>query len=452
MTENSSGFSGAGIHTSKKNFHSYLEKKFKLSERNSTVKTEIFAGITSFMTIAYILAVIPANLSESGMPRGAVFTATAIASIVATLIAGFYGNLPFILAPLLGFESYFVFSIVVGMNKSWQFALTAVFLSSVILLLLTIFKVREALFNVIPENLKTAMVCGLGLFITFIGLANAGIVQPGGAIVTAGDFSTPGPLLALLGIIGIAILNHYKVKGAFLIVIIASTLIGIPLGVTSLPDQIFSLPPSFADTTFKFVGFSEIFSADMAICVFIFVFMSIFNNIGTVTGLSTKAELVDENGKVEDMNKSFLADSIGSIIAGCLGSSTIGTTLESSSGIAEGGRTGLTAITTSFMLILALFLSPLFLIVPAAAITPVLVSVGLSMMSSIKTVNLNEITEAIPAFLTIVIIPLTYSISDGIMLGILSYVIIKLVTGKAKEISIPMYIMGALFLVKMLFI
>lgn len=431
---------------------SLLDRKFKVTERNSTVKTEIFAGITSFMTIAYILAVIPGNLSETGMPRGAVFTATVIASAVATLIASVYGNLPFTYVPLLGFDSFFIFSIVLGMGKSWEFALTAVFISGIILTALTIFKVREALLAVIPDNLKTAIISGLGLFVTFIGLVNAGIIESGGAIVQVGNLNEAGPLLALAGIIGLAALNYYNVKGSFLIVIVACTLIGIPLGVTQLPTQIFSMPPAFSETTMKFVSSSEIFTTDMAICVFVFVFMSIFNNIGTVAGLAASADLVDKDGQLQDMNKSFLADSIGSVFAGIFGTSVVGTALESSAGIAEGGRTGLTGFTSAILLILALFLSPIFLIVPAAAITPVLVTVGLSMASAIKGVDLDEITEAMPAFLTIIIIPLTYSIADGIMIGILSYVILKVITGKRKDVTIPMYIMAVLFLIKMIFI
>lgn len=437
MTEKSGGF---------------LNKFFKISERKSTVKAEVFAGITSFMTIAYLLAVIPGNLSEIGMPKAAVFTATILASVIATSLAGIIGNFPFALAPSMGLNSFFAFSIVLGMGHSWQFALTAGLIASIILAILTIFKVREALFNAIPANLKTAMVCGIGLFITFIGLKGAGIVEQGGAIVQAGNLGSPQALLALAGIIGLSALTHFKVKGSFLIVIVACTIVGIPLGVTELPSTLFSLPPSFADTAFKFVGKDQILTSDMALSVFTFLFVAIFDTIGTLTGLATKANLLNDDGKLDGINKAYIADSIGGIAASCFGTSIVGTTVESSAGIAEGGKTGLTAISTSVMLLLSLFLSPIFMAVPAAATAPALVSVGLSMMGAVKGVNLEDVTDAMPAFLTIIIMPLTYSIADGIMLGILSYVVLKTITGKAKEVSVPMYIMGVLFLLKMLLI
>ncbi|MDY2987863.1 MAG: NCS2 family permease [Peptoniphilus sp.] len=430
----------------------FLDRLFDLSGRNTSVKTEVFAGITTFMTIAYILAVIPGNLSETGIPRGAVFTATIISTIFATLIAGLYANLPFVFSTLLGFDSFFVFSIVFGMGKSWQFALTSVLIAGIILTILTIFKVRITLSNVIPMNLKIAMVVGLGLFVTFIGLKNAGIVEAGGAILKIGDITKPEALLALFGIIVLSAMNYFKIKGSFLITIIGSTVVAIVTGITSLPENIVSLPPSFMPTAFKFVGTEEIFTTDMAVCVFVFIFMSIFNNIGTVTGLSIKAGLTDENNEAKDMNKSFLVDSLGTIVAGCLGTSVVGTTLETSAGIEEGGRTGLMAVTSALMFVLALFFSPLFLIVPSAAITPVLVTVGLSMTSAVKAIDFDNITEAIPAFLTFIIIPLTYSIADGIMIGILSYVVLNIITGKFKQISLPMYAMGILSLVKMLFL
>ena len=416
-----------------------MDRLFDLSGRNTSVKTEVFAGITTFMTIAYILAVIPGNLSETGIPRGAVFTATIISTIFATLIAGLYANLPFVFSTLLGFDSFFVFSIVFGMGKSWQFALTSVLIAGIILTILTIFKVRITLSNVIPMNLKIAMVVGLGLFVTFIGLKNAGIVEAGGAILKIGDITKPEALLALFGIIVLSAMNYFKIKGSFLITIIGSTVVSIVTGITSLPENIVSLPPSFMPTAFKFVGTEEIFTRDMAVCVFVFIFMSIFNNIGTVTGLSIKAGLTDENNEAKDMNKSFLVDSLGTIV-------------ETSAGIEEGGRTGLMAVTSALMFVLALFFSPLFLIVPSAAITPVLVTVGLSMTSAVKAIDFDNITEAIPAFLTFIIIPLTYSIADGIMIGILSYVVLNIITGKFKKISLPMYAMGILSLVKMLFL
>lgn len=427
---------------------SFLEKTFHLSERKADVRTEIFAGITTFMTIAYLLAVVPSNLADIGMPKESVFTATALSALVATLLAGILGNFPFGLAPSMGLNSFFAFSIVMGMGRSWQFALTAGLISGIILVLLTIFKVREALFNAIPQNLKLAMVSGIGLFIAFIGLKNAGIVQAGGAILEIGILKNPSVFIALFGIIITAALMYLNVKGALLIGIVITTLVGIPFGVTQLPGSLISRPPSVAPTAFKFVGFDEILSVDMALAVFTFLFVAIFDTIGTLIGLASKADLLDEEEKLPGINKAYISDSIGSIIASCLGTSFIGTTVESASGISEGGKTGLTAVSTSFMFLIALFLSPLFLAIPNAATAPVLVIVGFLMISSIKGIDFEDITEGFPAFLTIIMMPLSYSIAEGIVVGVVSYVALKVLGRRYREVSPIMYILAILFVLK----
>ncbi|AFS77110.1 xanthine/uracil/vitamin C permease [Gottschalkia acidurici 9a] len=432
---------------------SSLDRLFKIKDRGSDVKTEITAGITTFMTIAYLLAVIPNQLGipEIGMDKSSVFTATALSALIATALVGIIGNFPFGLAPSMGLNAFFAFSIVIGMGKSWQFALTAVLIAGIILVILTLLKVREALFDVIPSNLKMAMIVGIGLFITFIGLKNAGIVASGGAILEIGNLKDPAVFIALIGIIFTGFLMHKNVKGALLIGIVAATLLGIPFGVTKLPTSPISLPPSLAPTAFKFVGMDQVLTADMAIAVFTFLFVAIFDTIGTLVGLASKANLLDENEKLPGINKAYISDSIGSIVAACLGTSFIGTTVESASGISEGGKTGLTAISTSVLFLIALFLSPLFLVIPSAATSPVLVIVGLLMVSAVKEIDFNDFTEGLPAFLTIVIMPLSYSIAEGIVIGMIAYVGLKVLTGKFKEISPVMYILSIIFILRIIF-
>ncbi len=429
-----------------------INQYFKIKERNSSFRTEIFAGITSFMTIAYILAVVPLNLSEVGMDRQSVFTATVVSSLIATFLVGVVGNFPFALAPSLGINSFFAFSIILGMGKSVEFAITASLISGIVLLLMTIFKIRELLFDLIPGSLKLSMVAGIGFFITFIGLKNAGIVEAGGAVLTLGQFNQPSVYLALAGILLLGILEYKKMKGSFIITILAVTVIGIFFGVTQLPNAIVSLPPSMESTMFRFESIENILSVEMLISVFTFLFVVIFDTIGTLAGLASKANLLDENGKLQNINRSYLADSIGSIASSIFGTSMIGTTVESAAGIKEGGKTGLTALVTSVMLGLALFLSPIFLAIPSTATTPVLVLVGYSMMSVIQVLDFTDITEGLPAFLTVIMMPLSYSIADGIMVGILSYTFLKILTGKTKEVSIPMIVLSILFILKIIFI
>ena len=420
-----------------------MEKFFELKKHNTDVKTEVLAGITTFMTMAYILAVNPLILSETGMDKGGVFTATALASVIATLIMALYAKYPFALAPGMGLNAFFAYVVVLDMGYSWQFALTAVFIEGIIFILLSFVKAREAIFNAIPMNLKKAVSVGIGLFIAFIGLSSAGIVTIGdGVPLTLGNIKDPGVLLALIGIVIMGFLLAKKVKGALLIGIILTTIIGIPMGVTLTPENgIISLPPSLSEVAFQF-DWENVFSADMLLVIFTFLFVDIFDTIGTLTGVASKADMLDEEGKLPRVNKALFADAVGTVAGACLGTSTVTTFVESASGVAEGGRTGLTSLTTAGMFALSLLFAPLFTMVPASATGPALILVGLFMMSPIKEIDLDDFTEAIPAFLTIIMMPLAYSIAEGIVFGMLSYVILKLITGRGKEVSPAMYKIG----------
>lgn len=428
----------------------FLERQFKLKEHNTDVKTEIFAGITSFMTMAYILVVNPDLLSQAGMDKGGVFTATALSAVIATLIMAFYADYPFVLAPGMGLNAFFTFTVVLGpMQKSWQFALTAVFIEGIIFIILSLFKVREAIFDAIPINLKKAVSVGIGLFIAFIGLVSAGIVEQGGAILQLGDLTQLAPLLALIGLLIMGILLAKSVKGALLIGIILTTIIGIPMGVTLTPTGIISLPPSLKDVAFKF-EWQHIFSWDMLIVVFTFLFVDVFDTVGTLVGVASKAEMLDEEGRLPKVSQALFADAVGTVFGACLGTSTVTTFVESASGVAEGGRTGLTALSAACMFALSLLFAPIFAIVPKAATAPALILVGLFMMSPIKDIDLDDFTEAIPAFLTIIMMPLAYSIAEGIVFGMVSYVFLKVLTGKHKDVSVVMYILAVLFILKTL--
>lgn len=426
----------------------FFERQFKLSEHNTDVKTEILAGITTFMTMAYILVVNPNMLAETGMDWGGVFTATALSAVIATLIMALFANYPFALAPGMGLNAFFTYSVVFGMSKSWQFALTAVFLEGIIFIILSIFKVREAIFDAIPMNLKKAVSVGIGLFIALIGFVNAGIVQTGdGTIMGLGNITDSGPILSLIGLIIMGVLLAKNVKGALLIGILAATLIGIPMGITQIPDGIFKAPPSVSQVAFQF-EWSNIFSWEMLIVVFTFLFVDIFDTVGTLVGVASKADMLDEEGKLPRVSQALFADAVGTVTGACLGTSTVTTYVESASGVADGGRTGLTALSTAGMFFLALFFSPIFGMIPGQATAPALILVGLFMMSPIKEIDLNDFTEAIPAFLTIAMMPFAYSIAEGIVFGMVSYVLLKLITGKHKDISVVMYILAALFILK----
>ncbi|QEK13163.1 NCS2 family permease [Crassaminicella thermophila] len=428
--------------------NAFLEKTFKLRENKTDVKTEIMAGITTFMTMAYIIIVNPLFLSETGMDKGALFTSTCIAAAFATLIMAFYANYPFALAPGMGLNAFFAFTVVLGMKYSWQFALTAVFIEGIIFIILTFFNVREAIINSMPMNIKHAVSVGIGLFIAFIGLANAGIVVSNEATkVALGNMGDPKVVLALIGLLITGILLAKNVKGALLIGIVITTIIGLPLGVTPKPSGIISAPPSIAPIFFK-LDFSKIFTLDMVVIMFTFLFVDLFDTLGTLVGVASKADMLDKEGKLPRAKQALFADAVGTTFGAILGTSTVTTYVESAAGVAEGGRTGLTALTTGIFFILALLFSPILTIVPGAATAPALILVGLFMMSPIKKINLDDFTEAIPAFLTIIMMPLTYSIAEGIVFGILSYVFLKVLTGRTKEVSIPLYILAVLFILK----
>lgn len=435
-----------------------MENFFKLKEHNTDVKTEILAGITTFMTMAYILVVNPDILSAAGMDKGGVFTATALSAAIATFAMALYAKLPFALAPGMGLNAFFAFTVAGQMGKSWQFALTAVLIEGIIFILLSAVKAREAIFNAIPMNLKNAVSVGIGLFIAFIGLTSAGIIVQGdGVLVGLGNLKDPACILAIIGLIITGILLVKKVRGALLIGILITTVIGIPMGVTVLPEgfsgigSLVSLPPSVSDIAFKFVGWDEIFSLEMLVVVFTFLFVDIFDTVGTLVGVASKADMLDEKGQLPKVSQALLSDAIGTVAGACLGTSTVTTYVESASGVAEGGRTGLTAFTTAVMFVLALFFAPIFTMVPSAATAPVLVIVGLFMMSPILKIDLEDYTEAIPAFLTIIMMPFAYSIAEGIVFGMVSYVVLKFLAGKHKDISPVMYILALLFIIRIIF-
>lgn len=440
----------------------FLEKQFRLKDSNSNVRTEFVAGLTTFMTMAYILVVNPTILSEAGMDWGAVFTATILAAIIGTVSMALLANYPFALAPGMGLNAFFTYTVVLQMGHPWQYALTAVFIEGVIFLVLSLFNVREAIFDAIPMNLKKAVSAGIGLFIALIGLLNAGVVTTGkiiydaagapimlegGLTIQLGNITQPGAVLTLIGILLTGILLALRVKGALLIGILATTLIGIPMGITHMPEKVASMPPSIAPVFFK-MQWKDIFSPEMLLVVFSFLFVDVFDTVGTLVGVSSKAKMLDENGKLPKVKQALLADAIGTVGGAMLGTSTVTTFVESSAGVASGGRTGLTSIFTAAFFALALFLSPLFAIIPAQATAPVLVLVGLFMMSSVKDLDFDDMTEAIPAFLTIVMMPFAYSIADGIVFGMVSYTLLKLFTGRYKEVSWIMYALTVLFVLK----
>jgi AGZA family xanthine/uracil permease-like MFS transporter len=431
-----------------------FEKFFKLKENKTTVKTEILAGITTFMTMAYILAVNPDILSATGMDKGALFTATAIAAAVGTLVMALWANLPFALAPGMGLNAFFAFGVCLGMGMSWQFALTAVFLEGILFIFMTVFNIREVIINAIPKSIKNAISVGIGLFIAFIGLKNAGVIIDNPAtLVHLGDMKSAGVLLALAGIMITGVLLALKVRGALLIGMVATTVIGIPVGITQLPHFDFSVPsvsPILWQFEWDWVNSAEgIFT--MITVLFTFLFVDMFDTVGTLIGVSTKANMLDEDGRIPKVKQALMADSIGTTVGAILGTSTVTTYVESASGVAEGGRTGLTAFTTAVLFICALFLSPLFLMIPAAATASALVLVGVMMMTPIKNLDLDDYTESIPAFFTLIMMPLTFSIAEGIVFGMLSFVILKLGSGRHKDISIVGYILAILFVLKFIF-
>lgn len=448
-----------------------MEKFFKLKQHNTDVKTEIIAGVTTFMTMAYILAVNPSILGDAGMDTGAVFTATALASAIASFLMALTANLPFVLSAGMGLNAYFAYTVCGQMGYSWQVALAAVFVEGIIFILLSLTNVREAIFNAIPKTLKLAVSVGIGLFITFIGLQNAHVVVDSSTLVglfsfsgsvEAGTFNSEGitVLLALIGILITAILVIKRVKGNILIGIFITWILGIICQLVGLyvpnpdagfysllPTGIFSMPESVAPTFLK-MSFEGIDMINFIVIMLAFLFVDMFDTLGTLIGCASKADMLDEEGKLPGIKGALLSDAVGTTVGAALGTSTITTFVESSSGIAEGGRTGLTSIVSGFFFLLSLFLSPLFLAIPSFATAPALVIVGFLMMQQVTKIAFEDMAEAIPAFITIFAMPFMYSISEGISLGVISYVVINLVLGKRKNITLLMYILAILFVLK----
>lgn len=428
-----------------------FEKYFKLKENGTTVRTEIIAGTTTFLTMAYVFAVVPGILSATGMDASALFTSVALAAIAGTLVMALWAKLPFALAPGMGLTAFFTYSVVLGMGYSWQLALTAVFIEGIIFILLTLFNIRELIVDAIPKTIKHAISTGIGLFIAFIGLQNSGVIVNNDAtLVGLGSITGGSALLALIGLIITSVLIIKKVKGDLLIGIILTAIIGIPMGITKF-NGIVSLPPSIAPIFFKF-DFTQLLSLNMVIVVFTFLFVDIFDTLGTLVGVSTKANMLDQDGKMPNIKKAFMADSVGTTVGSMLGTSTVTTYVESAAGVAQGGRTGLTALVTAACFIVALFFAPLFTAIPSAATAPALIIVGLYMISSVKDIEMNDFSESIPAFICIITMPLTYSIAEGIALGVISYVVINALTGKFSKLTIPMYVLAVLFVLKYIFI
>ena len=456
-----------------------LDKIFHLKENHTDVKTEVMAGITTFMTMAYILAVNPNILSASGMDRGAVFTATALSAFIATCLMALLSNYPFVLAPGMGLNAYFTYTVVLGMGYTWQQALAAVFAEGIIFILLSLTNVREAIFNSIPMNLKHAVSVGIGLFIAFIGLQNAKIVVGNDSTlvsifsfkssVAEGTFSSQGitVLLALIGVLVTAILLAKNVKGGILWGILITWILGIICQLTHLyvPNAdlgYYSLLPDFSNgisvpsmmPTFMKMDFSIVFSLDFVVIMFAFLFVDMFDTLGTLIGVASKADMLDKDGKLPKIKGALLSDAVGTSVGAVCGTSTVTTFVESASGVAEGGRTGLTSLVAGVLFALSLLLSPIFLAIPSFATAPALIVVGYLMLTSVTKIDFNDMTEAIPCFIAIIAMPFMYSISEGISMGIITYVAINLITGKAKEkkISALMYVLAVLFILKYIFL
>ena len=449
-----------------------MEKLFKLKEHNTTVKTEVMAGITTFLTMAYILAVNPNMLSASGMDNGAVFTATALASALATFIMAFWANYPIALSAGMGLNAYFAYTVCLGQLQGiadpWKIALAAVLVEGIIFIILSFFKLRETIVNAIPENLKYGITSGIGLFIAFVGLKGAGVVvSDDSTLVALGNFGRPEVALCLIGILVIAVMNHYNVKGSILWGILITWVLGIiaqltgwyvvdpDAGAASLIPSLSAssfIPPSISSTFCKF-DFAWIGShvSEFVVIVFSFLFVDMFDTIGTVIGVAEKADLLDEDGNLPRVGRVLMADAIGTVAGSMLGTSTVTSFVESSSGVAEGGKTGLTAMTTGILFLVALFLSPIFLAIPSFATAPALVIVGFFMASSIKKMEFDgDLADAVGGYLAFLMMPLTYSIANGIMFGVLAWFIIKVCTGQLKKIHPVMYIVCALFIIRVI--
>ena len=429
-----------------------LKKLFGFDSTKTTIRTEIVAGITTFLTMSYILAVNPTMFGElDGMPVGSVFTSTALAAIVGCLAMAFVGKLPFGLAPGMGLNAFFVYSVCMGMGYSWQFALTAVLIEGLIFIVLTLTNLREAIVNAIPMSLRNAIGAGIGLFIAFIGLKSAGVVVADGAtLVALGDVTSGSALLAFIGLVITGFMYSRNVPGAILLGIIITMVIGIPLGVTEFKG-IVSAPESIAPIFCQF-EFDKIFSVDMLVVVFTFFFIDMFDTVGTLVGVCTKAKMMDENGNIYRVKQAFMADSIATTAGALLGTSTTTTYVESAAGVAQGGRSGLTALVVGGCFVIAMFFSPLFLSIPSAATAPALIIVGLLMAEQIKNVDFDDFSESIPAFVCMLMMPLTYSISNGILIGMITYVLMNMICGKFRKLSPAMYILAVLFILKYILI
>ena len=424
-----------------------LNKLFGFDPTQTTIRKEIIAGITTFLTMSYILAVNPSMFSELDMPGGAVFTSTALAAIIGCLAMAFYGKLPFGLAPGMGLNAFFVYSVCLGMGYSWQFALTAILLEGFVFILLTVTNVREAIVNAIPLSLRNAIGAGIGLFIAFIGLESAGVVVANDStLVTLGDITGGSALLALIGLVITGFMFMRNTPGAILIGILVTMLIGIPMGVTEFKGVV-SHPESIAPIFCQF-ELDQIFTLDMVVVVFTFLFIDMFDTVGTLVGVCTKANLVDDKGNIKRIKQAFMADAIATTAGALLGASTTTTYVESAAGVAQGGRSGLTALAVAGCFAVALFFSPLFLSIPAAATAPALIIVGLLMLESIVKIPFDDFTESLPAYVCIIMMPMTYSISNGILLGMIAYVLMNVVSGNYKKITPAMYILAVLFMLK----
>ena len=443
-----------------------MDKLFKLKEHGTNVKREIVAGLTTFMAMAYILAVNPQILSATGMDANALFTSTAVAAAIATICMAFFANYPIALASGMGLNAFFAFTIVIAKGYSWQIALTAILIEGAIFMLLAIFKFREAIVNAIPKNIKLAITAGIGLFIAVVGMNNTGFFIADGGLLSEGAFTSPQVALAFVGIIIIAILLKFGVKGAVLLGILATWVLGMGAELIGwyvpnvdaevysvIPSAIVSGPPSISSIFFQFdfAGAWKL-GIDFVLVVFAFLMVDMFDTVGTLVGVAKQADLLDEKGNLPRAGRALMADAVGTTAGACLGVSTVTSYIESAAGVGVGGRTGLTSLTTGIMFLLALFFSPLFLTIPAFATAPALIVVGVMMMKAVKDIDWSDFTVAIPAFLAIIFMPMTYSIANGILIGFLSYTLIKVFTGKAKDVSAIIYVVDVLFILKLLFV
>ena len=431
-----------------------LEKVFKLSEHNTSIKTEVMAGITTFMTMAYILVVNANILSDAGMDKGAVFAATAISAFIGCCAMGFLANYPIALAPGMGLNAFFAYTVVLSMGYSWQFALCAVLIEGIIFILLTITNVREKIIDCIPTVLKHAVTAGIGLFIAFIGLSNAGIVVNGATILSLGNLKDPLVLLTIFGLLLAAILLAKNEKGAFLIGMLTISAIGMVAGLVALPKGIISSAPSLKPIFLQAlsVPVDQIFSLDMVVVVFTFLFVDLFDTVGCLLGVASKGNMLDENGKLPKVKQALFADAVATTIGALLGTSTVTSYVESAAGIGDGGRTGLTAVTTGFLFLLSLFFAPVFTAIPTQATAPVLILVGVMMASSLTKIDFSDFTNAIPAFLTFAMMPLAYSIADGIIFGMISFTVLKIATKRTNEVNISLIVLSILFVCKFAFL